>query len=322
MMIRKDPVIRKLTSYVNEQIPKLITLNPLDLKNMGETFTPEDLIKVANLDSSEIVDSFRLSLITESLTEQYSQTFKIGAKTHGADWLENYISGFWEPDELGHADPIKNILIALGIDKSSIEYEIQYAKESTNYYNHHKSGFHPVQLTTYGMIQECITDYWYGLQRGLFPRNSKMSQIISKVKGREALHTVQFRNLTAIQIDADPELLDNVIYAILNFHMPANEIEPVKEIESKTQEWIPKMNGEVIELLRKIIFNLSIALDDKDKLGKLFTKYASSSDHRFIKFIPNSFLSQAIDRIRPGYGIVGEIVLEELGLISDESQVP
>ena len=70
MMIRKEPVIRKLTSYVNEQIPKLITLNPLDLKNMGETFTPEDLIKVANLDSSEIVESFRLSLITESLTEQ------------------------------------------------------------------------------------------------------------------------------------------------------------------------------------------------------------------------------------------------------------
>ena len=321
-MSQTEPYIRKLRSYVNEQIPKLRTVSPLDLESMGETFTPEDLIESANLDSKEIIDSFRLSLITESLTEQYSQTFKIGAKKHGADWLENYISGFWEPDELGHADPFKNILITLGIDKRSIENEIQEAKESTNYHSTHKSGFHPVELTTYGMIQECITDYWYELQRDMLPENSNTSRVISKVKGREALHTVQFRNLTAIQIEAEPELIDNVIHATLNFQMPAIEIEPIKDIESKTQEWIPRMNGEVIGLLKRIVSNLSIALDDKDKLGKLFTRYASHSERRFIKFIPNSFLAQAIRRIRPGYGIVGEIVLEQLGLISNESQVP
>ena len=133
---------------------------------------------------------------------------------------------------------------------------------------------------------------------------------------------MQFRNLTAIQIEAEPELIDNVIHATLNFQKPANEIAPIKDIESKTQEWIPRMNGEVIGLLKRIVSNLSIALDDKDKLGKLFTRYASHSERRFIKFIPNSFLAQAIRRIRPGYGIVGEIVLEQLGLISNESQVP
>ena len=82
------------------------------------------------------------------------------------------------------------------------------------------------------------------------------------------------------------------------------------------------MNGSVINLLKRIIFNLNIALDDKDKLGKLFTEYASHKERRFVKFIPNRILSQAIKKIRPGYGMVGEIVLEQLGLISKESMVP
>ena len=56
-MSQTEPYIRKLRSYVNEQIPKLRTVSPLDLESMGETFTPEDLIESANLDSKEIIDS-------------------------------------------------------------------------------------------------------------------------------------------------------------------------------------------------------------------------------------------------------------------------
>ena len=44
-MSQTEPYIRKLRSYVNEQIPKLRTVSPLDLESMGETFTPEDLIE-------------------------------------------------------------------------------------------------------------------------------------------------------------------------------------------------------------------------------------------------------------------------------------
>ena len=321
-MIQKEPLKQKLRAYVDEQIPKLRTVSVADLESMGETFKPEDLMDATTLEAQEIVDSFRLSLVTESLTEEYSKTFLIGARKYGADWLENYISGFWEPDELGHADPFKKILLSMGINQKSIEDEIAEAKETTDYHKHHKSGIHPIELTTYGTIQECITDYWYELQRSYLPENSNTSRVVSKVKGREALHTVQFRNLTAMQLDAEPELIDNVIQATLNFQMPGNEIRPVKHIESKTQSWIPRMNGEVMELLKRIIDNLRIALDDKEKLGKLFIQYASRSDLRLIRFVPNRLLAQAITKLRLGYGIVGEIVLEQIGLVTEEERVP
>ena len=78
----------------------------------------------------------------------------------------------------------------------------------------------------------------------------------------------------------------------------------------------------VIELLKRIIDNLRIALDDKEKLGKLFIQYASRSDLRLIRFVPNRLLAQAITKLRLGYGIVGEIVLEQIGLVTEEERVP
>ena len=57
-MSKKEPFVRKLRSYVDEQIPKLQTVNREDLESMGETFTPEDLIDSANLEAKEIVDNW------------------------------------------------------------------------------------------------------------------------------------------------------------------------------------------------------------------------------------------------------------------------
>ena len=321
-MSKNEYSLRKLECYVEAQIPKLRIVNAKDLETMVECFTREELTEFSGLETREIIDSFWLSLITESLTEQYSETFKKGAAHYGAMWLGSYIVRFWEPDEISHAYPFKKILLTLGMDESSIDKEIARAKQSTDYSSNHKSGLHPIELTTYGMIQECITDYWYGLQRGLLAENSNSFRVISKVKGREALHTLQFTNLTAIQLEAEPELIENVIQATLNFQMPANEIPTVKDIELKTQSWIPKMNGEVIDLLKKIVGNLYNALEDTDKIGKLFTMYASYSERRFIKLIPNRFVSYGIKNLRQGYGIVGEIVLEQLGFNVGKSKSP
>ena len=68
----------KMESYVAEQLPKLQTVNNKDLESMFENFSPDQIVENTNLTSDEVVDSFRLSLITESLTEQYSETYKIG----------------------------------------------------------------------------------------------------------------------------------------------------------------------------------------------------------------------------------------------------
>ena len=311
-----------IDSYVQEQIPKLKTVNSKDLESMFESFSPEDLIVQSGMTADDLIDSFRLSLITESLTEQYSKTFQIGARMYGAQWLQDYVLGFWEPDEYGHADPFKNILVDFGINETDLRVDIDEAKQGVEYETKHASGFHPIALTTYGMIQECITDYWYELQRGFSPANSNTSKVISKVKGREALHTVQFRNLTALQLEADPSLLTEIINASTSFQMPSNHIPNVSDIESKTQEWIPKMNGSVIELLRRIVANLNMALDDNRNLGKLLIEYATASERKFIDQVPNTLVKKALNTFPASHGIVGEAMLEQLGLTANEKEVP
>ena len=303
-----------LDLYVAEQIPKLKTVQTKHLEGMFENYSPDEIVLGSGMSSDEIIESFRLSLITESLTEEYSKTFRIGAREHNSPWLHRYVSEFWEPDEMGHADPFKNILVDFGLDQKLLDLDINNARNQTDYFLHHSSGSHPVSLTTYGMIQECITDYWYELQRGFFPDKSNTSKVLSLVKGREALHTVQFRDLTAIQIEHDPGLIQEVIFAIVNFQMPANHIPLITEIESKTQEWIPRMNGDITELITKIIGNIHTALNDKAMLGKIILQYASQSDKKFFDLIPQSTLIYCIGKIKGGYGLVGELVLEQLGL--------
>ena len=311
-----------LQSYVNEQIPKLKTIDSRDLSGMFEHFRPEEIVKQSGMSANEIIDSFRLSLITESLTEQYAKTFKQGASLHGAQWLNDYVVGFWEPDENGHADHFKNVLVDFGINQTQLDFEIGEARETTDYQTKHNSGLHPIALTTYGLIQECITDYWYELQRAFFPSSSNTAKIIGKVKGREALHTVQFRSLTALQLEADPFLLKEVIHAIKSFEMPSNHIPNVSAIEAKTQTWIPKMNGSVLKLLERIITHLHIALQDKEKLGKVLTEYASSKEQRFFSLVPNHIVAICLDKIKGGHGIIGEVILEDLGIVSSENEAP
>ena len=214
------------------------------------------------------------------------------------------------------------MLVDFGINQTQLDFEIGEARETTDYQTKHNSGLHPIALTTYGLIQECITDYWYELQRAFFPSSSNTAKIIGKVKGREALHTVQFRSLTALQLEADPFLLKEVIHAIKSFEMPSNHIPNVSAIEAKTQTWIPKMNGSVLKLLERIITHLHIALQDKEKLGKVLTEYASSKEQRFFSLVPNHIVAICLDKIKGGHGIIGEVILEDLGIVSSENEAP
>ena len=314
----KDP----LHEYVWSQIPKLKTISTKSLESMFEDFHPDDLVRNSQMSAVELTDTFRLSFITESLTEQYAETFHKGAHIHEAQWLSDYITGFWEPDEKGHADPFRNVLTDFGIDKRKLEIEVELANEQTNYSSKHGSGLHPISLTTYGLIQECITDYWYELQRSFFPSKSYTAKAIGQVKGREALHTVQFKTLTAIQLEQDPLLLELIIQTIKNFQMPANHIPTVSSIEHRTQSWIPHMNGSIYELLKRILSNIYAVLQDKGLFGKILLEYASESEQRILARFPNEVISRAISSMRGGPGFVGELILEDLGIISSELQAP
>ncbi len=311
-----------LQQYVWAQIPKLKTVPPESLETMFENFSPDDLVRNSQLSADELTNTFRLSYITESLTEQYSATFHEGARKYDAKWLSDYITGFWEPDEKGHADPFRNVLTDFGIDKRKLDDEVQEASEQTDYSSKHGSGLHPISLTTYGLIQECITDYWYELQRSFFPPTSNTSKAIGLVKGREALHTVQFKTLTAMQIEQDPLLLELIIDTIKNFQMPANHIPTISHIEHQTQNWIPHMNGSVYELLKRILGKIYDALQDTSLFGRILLEYASESEQRILNLFPNKFTSRAISSMRGGPGFVGELILESLGILSNEMEAP
>ena len=310
-----------LDNYVDDQISNLKTVDTKHLEGMFENFSPEAIVEGSSMTPAELIESFRLSMITESLTEEYSKTFNLGASQYQSDWLGRYVSEFWEPDEMGHADPFKNILQDFGVDRSVINSEIADARSETDYFLHHSSGLHPISLTTYGIIQECITDYWYELQRGFFPDESNTSKILGYVKGREALHTVQFRDLTAMQIELDPYLMEQVLFAAVNFQMPANHIPTVKDIESKTQSLIPKMNGSVYELLIRVTQNIHESLNDKPLLGKTILGHASRSEKKFFGLIPQSTLVVCMSNLRGGYGLVGELLLDQLGLTGNEPDI-
>ncbi len=309
-----------LDKYVKYQLPKLKTVDEADLNSMFEGFSVNKLIKNSTMTETELIETFRLSMITESLTEQYAETFVKGALDNNAIWLSNYIENFWVPDELGHMDPFKNVLIDLGYTESDLSNQISSAREETNYLESHTTEITPIGLTTYGMVQECITDYWYELQLDFFPKGSGTRKAISKVKGREALHTVQFRDLTAIQLENDPSLLMPILETIVNFKMPSNHINKVKEIEEKSQSLIPKMNGEVLELIRRIISHIQLALNDTEKIGQLFALYGTQQDKNLVKFIPNNTLFSLFKYLSGGYGLVGEIILENIGLYANEPE--
>ncbi|GIS64728.1 MAG: hypothetical protein CM1200mP3_09760 [Chloroflexota bacterium] len=53
-------------------------------------------------------------------------------------------------------------------------------------------------------------------------------------------------------------------------------------------------------------------------LGKIILEYASQSERKFFDLIPQSTLIYCIGKVKGGYGLVGELLLEQLGLHGNE----
>ena len=130
--------LQLLNQYVERQLPKLQVFTTNDYGIDSKAYSLSAIAADSDMSERDIVETFRLSLITESLTEQYAETYKIGAKRYDAQWLSNYVVNFWEPDEFGHAEPFKNILTDFGLQEDEIERDIQYARQSTQYHHHHE----------------------------------------------------------------------------------------------------------------------------------------------------------------------------------------
>lgn len=278
-------------------------LPPLKMKEVISSL-PENY---PQLSENDFVEILRLALLTECATESYSQAFDEGSKRFNAPWLHRFNRNVWEPDELRHHDPFKRILMDAGFSEEELDGQV---KETQDKIYTHTSGSSPVHLTTFGVIQEELTDNWYGLIRNILQKKSPdAAKLVSLVKRRETLHTVWYKDMTALQVADNPDLVYSVADALNRFQMPGNKLVP--ELQQQSTTWVSNMKGDFKQMekdMARLIFG-SVGQDVR-RLGLVLVELAAL---KRVKAGPiplqtvSTFLKAVNGR---GAGLIGEAVLE------------
>ena len=132
------------------------------------------------------------------------------------------------------------------------------------------------------------------------------------VKRRETLHTVWYRDMTAVQVEENPEMLGMVADTIMTFQMPGTSLVP--PLGTRALEWMGKTNTDFGKVARELVRNFSDVAGSVKRAGQLFVDLAAKRGMS-VGPIPLSSARRALDRIGgPGYGLVGEAVLDKFGL--------
>ena len=264
------------------------------------------------LTESDVVDILRLSLLTECATESYAAVFEASAKRFGASWLGRFNEAVWVPDEMTHHMPFELLLLQLGYSQEQINREV---KETQEKHYVHLCGITPIELSTFGMIQEYLTDNWHGLvAKMLAPSSPAAARVVNQVKKRETLHTVWYRDMTAIQIEGNPQLLPLVAESIVQFQLPSNILTP--ELQDKTRGWMPYMHADQDRMLIDLIRLMHQTSGSTPRMGRLLVDVAAASKHMGGP-VPVKALKRGMDRLGGvGYGLVGEAILQHVGLES------
>lgn len=278
-------------------------LPPLKMKEVISSF-PENY---PQLSENDFVEILRLALLTECATESYSQAFDEGSKRFNAPWLHGFNRNVWEPDELRHADPFKRILMDMGFSEEELDRQV---KETQDKIYTHTSGSTPVHLTTFGVVQEELTDNWYGLIINILQKRSPdAAKLVSQVKKRETLHTVWYKDMTALQVADNPDLVYSVADALDRFQMPGNKLVP--ELQEQATTWISRMKGDFKQMekdMARLIFG-SVGQEVR-RLGLVLVELAAK---RKVKAgpIPLQAVSTLLKAVNgQGAGLIGEAVLE------------
>jgi hypothetical protein len=269
------------------------------LNSLPEGMTEEDLAGI-----------LKLALLTECATESYASAIQERAEHFDARWLARFNERVWTPDELTHHTPYKLILLNLGFAESELDREIRETQEKQFV---HYGGDTPVHVTTFGMVQEYLTDNWHGLISKLFKQASPdASYMALRIKKRETLHTVWYRDMTALQVEANPRFVAFVAEEIARFHMPGNSLVP--ELQSQGIRWLHLMNADFDRIFQDLLRLIQETLGNVRQTGELVMKLASEKGVR-VGPLPARQLEIAINRLGgPGYGLIGEAVLERAGL--------
>jgi hypothetical protein len=248
-------------------------------------------------------------MLTECATDIYVREISSRAREFKASWLERFNENVWKPDEYLHAEPFKRILLALGHSEAELDREIE---ETQAREFEHVGGDSPVHVTTFGMVQEYLTDHWHGLiSRLLRPSMPAAAAMTARIKQRETLHMLWYRDMTALQVEANPDFVRDVAYELNRFRLPGNSLIP--DLQSQAERWLPLMGADFQRIMRDLAKLLHACAGSPERLGKLAFELASWKDVKLGLLRPRH-LDWALNRLGGwGYGLIGEAILERVG---------
>ncbi|MBF6599382.1 MAG: hypothetical protein IVW36_02595 [Dehalococcoidia bacterium] len=304
-----------------ERLDALVTrieARPGDMIRAHEFASMQDRLNVRavietlpeGLSEDDFAGVLKLALLTECATETYGDAFRERAVRYDASWLGRFNDRVWVPDELTHHTPYRSMLLSMGLSDAELDREIRDVRQA-NYI--HDGGDTPVHVTTFGIVQEYLTDNWHGLIAGLLRKAApEAAYMATRVKRRETLHTVWYRDMVALQVEANPLLLPHVAEALLGFQMPGNQLAP--QWQSQVSRWMPYMGADFERIARDLVRLLHTALGDAATTGRLLVELAAAKGFRVGPVSPR-VLQAAANRLGgPGFGLLGEALLERVGL--------
>lgn len=287
-------------------------IDPRSFIELQEGIDVKDVVATLpeGLDETDLIGILKLALLTECAAETFAGAIEERAQRFNAPWLSRFNQEIWLPDELTHHTPYKLILMSLGFSEAELDREI---KDTQAIPFEHRGGDLPVQVTTFGTLQEYLTDNWHGLVGKLLkPAAPRAAYMSTRIKRRETLHTMWYRDMTALQLEADPGLLPEVAEALLKFEMPSNQVAP--ELQSEAPRWLPLMGADFERITKDLIRLLHEATGSVRRTGELLMELASARGYK-LGPVSTRHIQFALNRLGgPGYGLVGEAVLEKVGL--------
>ncbi|MDA0797566.1 MAG: hypothetical protein O2826_03045 [Chloroflexi bacterium] len=281
-----------------EQVPEQLDVNAV-IAALPEVITEDDFVKM-----------LRLAMLTESGTDSYAAVFQQGAGKYNANWLTRFNQKVWVPDEYTHTLPYYMMLRTIGFTEEELDRQIRELQARVY---EHCCGISPVELTTFGTVQEYLTDNWHGLLATLLkPAAPQASYFANLVKRRETLHTVWYRGMTAIQVEENPELIELVAKTLSTFQMPGTQLVP--DCGPLALGWMQRLNVDFNHVAKELVRNFSESAGNVKRSGMLLVEMAVAREYPIGPF-PARFVRGAMNRLGgAGYGLLGEAVLEKVGL--------
>lgn len=287
-------------------------IRPAELDDLAERVDVRPVIRnlPERLREEEFAGILELALLTECATESYAAVFEEAGARYDAPWLARFIHNVWTPDELTHHAPFKLLLMQIGCSEDQLDRAVRETQDRPYL---HESGKTPMHLTAFGMVQEYLTDNWHGLIAGIIRQHSpEASAMVTRIKRRETLHTTWYRDMTALQLEANPRLLGHIGEAVASFQMPGNSLVP--DLQARAPDWMDRMGGDLDRILKDLVRLVMHVTGDVRTTGKLLVQIAEARGER-LGPVSARHIAFAINRLGgPAHGLIGEALLERVGL--------